>query len=63
MYLLDTDVLIWVLRGKMDIVEEVLKLKNKADLCISVVSIAEIYKNIFPSELTALSQQLRMLTM
>ena len=51
MYLLDTDV-IWVLRGKKDIVDKVSELKNKAPLGISVISTAEIYKNIFPSELT-----------
>src|ERR1035437_4939555 len=52
MYLLDTDVLIWVLRGKIDIINKVSDLKNKSPLGISVISIAEIYKNIFPSELT-----------
>ncbi len=53
MYLLDTDVLIWVLRGKKEIVEKVSQLKDESSLSISVISIAEIYKNIFPSELTA----------
>lgn len=52
MYLLDTDVLIWILRGKKEIIEKVSKLKNESPLSISVISIAEIYKNIFPSELT-----------
>jgi predicted nucleic acid-binding protein len=52
MYLLDTDVLIWVLRGKTAIVNQVSDLKNEASLGISVISTAEIYKNIFPSELT-----------
>lgn len=52
MYLLDTDVLIWVLRGKTDIIDKVSDLKNKSPLGISVISTAEIYKNIFPSELT-----------
>lgn len=53
MYLLDTDVLIWVLRGNKEIVEKVSSLKDKSPLAISVISTAEIYKNIFPSELTA----------
>ena len=52
MHLLDTDVLIWVLRGKKDIVDKVSELKNKSPLGISVISTAEIYKNIFSSELT-----------
>lgn len=58
MYLLDTDVLIWVLRGKFEIVEKVSQLKDKSPLSISVISIAEIYKNIFPSELTPTEEYL-----
>ncbi len=53
MYLLDTDVLIWVLRGNKEIIKKISELKEKSELSISVISIAEIYKNIFPSELTA----------
>lgn len=53
MYLLDTDILIWVLRGKTEIIEKVSQFKDQQALSISVISIAEIYKNIFPSELTA----------
>ncbi len=52
MYLLDTDILIWVLRGKKEIIEHVSSLRNEAPLSISVITVAEIYKNIFPSELT-----------
>jgi hypothetical protein len=53
MFLLDTDVLIWVLRGKKEIIEKVSELKEEAHLSISVISTTEIYKNIFPSELPA----------
>jgi len=52
MFLLDTDVLIWILRGKKEFVEKISSLKDTSPLSISVISIAEIYKNIFPSELT-----------
>lgn len=52
MYLFDTDILIWVLRGKKEIIEKVSQLKDESPLSISVISIAEIYKNIYPSELT-----------
>lgn len=52
MFLLDTDVLIWILRGKKEIIERVSSLKDTSPVSISVISIAEIYKNIFPSELT-----------
>lgn len=51
MYLLDTDILIWVIRGRKEIIEAVSSLKNKSPTCISSLSIAEIYKNIFPEEL------------
>ena len=59
MYLLDTDVLIWVLRGKTEIIEKVSNLKDKSALGISAISTAEIYKNIFPSELTATEDYLQ----
>ena len=49
--ILDTDILIWLLRGKKGIVEQIDKLSYKSSLSISVISVAEIYKNIFPSEL------------
>lgn len=51
MYLLDTDVLIWILRGNDEIIRAISLLKDTSPLAISVISIAEIYKNIFPSEL------------
>src|SRR5258708_17683734 len=51
MYLLDTYVLIWILRGRDEIIDKISQLKEKSPVCISVISIAEIYQNIFPSEL------------
>jgi|SRR3989344_3782576 len=51
MYLLDTDILIWILRGKKEVVNKISRLKDEAPLGLSVITIAEIYKNIFPSEL------------
>lgn len=51
MYLIDTDILIWVLRGNKQYVELLLKLKDKGPLSISTITIAEIYKNIFPAEM------------
>lgn len=51
MYLIDTDVLIWTLRGNKKYLEFLLELKNKDALAISAITIAEIYKNISPSEL------------
>ena len=51
MYLIDTDVLIWVLRGNKKYVDYLQNLKNIGPLSISTITIAEIYKNIFPAEM------------
>ena len=51
MFLIDTDVLIWVLRGNKEYVELLQSLKDKSPLSLSTITIAEIYKNIYPSEL------------
>lgn len=50
MYLIDTDILIWVLRGNKKYEKLLQSLKDKEILSISTVTITEIYKNIFPSE-------------
>lgn len=50
MYLIDTDILIWVLRGNEKYEKLLQNLKDKEALSISTVTITEIYKNIFPSE-------------
>lgn len=51
MYLFDTDVLIWILRGNKQTIKKASQLKDKQPIAISVISIAEIFKNIFSSEL------------
>ena len=50
MYLVDIDILIWILRGNKQYEELLQKYKNKNTLSISTLTIAEIYKNIFPEE-------------
>lgn len=52
MFLLDTDVLIWAIRGREDVVEALQALKELGTTAVSVVSVGEIYQNVFPSELT-----------
>lgn len=51
MYLIDTDIIIWVLRGNKKYEDLLQNLKYKDALSISTVTIAEIYKNIYPSEI------------
>lgn len=58
MYLLDTDILIWILRGRQDVVDYISKLKDDFPIALSVITIAEIYMNIFPSELVNTEEHL-----
>lgn len=52
MYLLDSDILIWMLRKNTKIIDKISILKQKSPMEISVISVSEIYRNIFPSEIT-----------
>lgn len=49
-YLLDSDVLIWQLRGQEETVELLAKLSREAPLACSVVSIVEIQAGVRPGE-------------
>lgn len=51
MYLIDTDIIIWVLRGNKKYIDLLQNLARKDSLTISTITIAEIYKNIYPAEL------------
>ena len=51
MYLIDTDILIWVLRENKKYQNLIIKLAKKGTLSISTATIAEIYQNVYPSEL------------
>lgn len=49
MYLLDTDIVIWLLRGKREYIEAIQKIKA-GGLAISAITVAEVYKNVLPGE-------------
>ena len=51
MYLLDTDIIIWVLRDHQKYLDLFEELSNRGSLFISTITISEVYKNIFPQEL------------
>lgn len=51
MYLIDTDIIIWVLRENKKYADLLMNLARKGSLAISTITIAEIYKNIYPAEL------------
>ncbi len=51
MFLIDTDILIWALRGNKEIVDSLSALKDRSPMAISMITIAEIYKNVYPREL------------
>lgn len=51
MFILDTDISIWILRNNRDIVSIIKRMHLKEDAAISVLTVAEIYMHIFPSEI------------
>lgn len=51
MIILDTDIVIWVLRGNKSIVAAIDRLVSKESIGISTITVAEIYKNVFPIEM------------
>lgn len=50
MYLLDSDIVIWTLRGKPDVVDAMSKIKDQSKTHISTMTVAEVYMGMFPSE-------------
>lgn len=51
MVLLDTDIVIWVLRGEKKYVNLLQEIKQHQPLSISAITVAEVYKNTFPAEI------------
>jgi len=52
MHLIDTDIIIWVLRNNQKYIKLLKNLSKKGALHISTITIAEVYKNIYPTEYT-----------
>ena len=52
MHLIDTDIIIWVLRNNQKYKKMLKNLSKKGVLYISTITIAEVYKNIYPTEYT-----------
>ncbi len=51
MYILDSDIIIWILREKLEVIQAVRNIISHDQTGISTISIAEIYKNVFPEEI------------
>jgi len=49
-YLLDTDIVIWILRNYAPILDALKKLIHTDPLLISTITVAEVYKNIYIKE-------------
>jgi|SRR3989344_3675852 len=50
MYILDTDIVIWILREDPKVVSTIGRL-GESSTSVSTITIAEVYKNAFPSEI------------
>ncbi len=56
MYLVDTNIVIWLLRGEKPYIKWFERVKQDTTLFVSAVTVAEVYKNVFPSELSNTEQ-------
>lgn len=59
MHILDTDIVVWIMREEKRIIQAVDEIVKKDKTGISTVTIAEIYKNIFTSEISKFDDFLR----
>lgn len=59
MHILDTDIVVWIMREEKRIIQAVDEIAKKDKTGVSTVTIAEIYKNIFTSEISKFDDFLR----
>lgn len=52
MYLLDSDIVVWILRKNQAIISSINKLIEEDTTGVSTITILEIYKNVFPKEIS-----------
>jgi predicted nucleic acid-binding protein len=57
-YLIDSDVIIWALRGRTEVVELLLKLSEEEPLACSAINVLEVEVGAKPSEMKAVRQHL-----
>jgi predicted nucleic acid-binding protein len=57
-YLIDSDVIIWALRGRSEIVEILLNLSEEESIACSAINVLEVEVGAKPSEMKAVHQHL-----
>ncbi|OGG13209.1 hypothetical protein A3D77_00615 [Candidatus Gottesmanbacteria bacterium RIFCSPHIGHO2_02_FULL_39_11] len=63
MYLLDTDILIWLIRKDPTTIHWFEKLRQEGVAALSVLSVTEVYKGIFKSELQETEKMIQTCTL
>lgn len=58
-YLIDTDVLIWILRGNEDVIKALSSKVGKAKPFISAISVAEVFNHVLPHEANSTEEFLK----
>jgi tRNA(fMet)-specific endonuclease VapC len=57
-YLIDSDIIIWALRGRSDVVELLLELSEEDSMTCSAINVLEVEVGAKPSEMQAVRQHL-----
>jgi predicted nucleic acid-binding protein len=57
-YLIDSDIIIWALRGRSDVVELLLDLSEEESIACSAINVLEVEVGAKPSEMKAVRQHL-----